>query len=134
MRVNQTLKTIFIGTAVGSLASVVNGASDALLVPLLVFFGIEPTFLHAIGTSLAALLPPVTAGGAYKYYTKGFVNIKTAIILAVTMAISMYVASGFVVNRKESDIRRIHEIFGISLIILGIYIIFQKPELFKKKY
>jgi uncharacterized membrane protein YfcA len=53
---------------------------------------------RAVGTSLAVLLPPVGLAATLEYYRKGDVDIRAAMIIAVSMLLGGY-AGAFVANK-----------------------------------
>ena len=55
-----------IGTIVGVVGGILGGGADVLIVPLLLVFGISSNIKTAIGTSLAALLPPIGIFAVYQ--------------------------------------------------------------------
>ena len=55
----EILLLTLIGVIVGIVGGMLGGGADVLIVPLLLVFGISSNIKTAIGTSLAALLPPI---------------------------------------------------------------------------
>jgi uncharacterized membrane protein YfcA len=90
------------------------GGADVLIVPLLLVFGISSNIKTAIGTSLAALLPP------YQFYKEGAINRKNiyqSFYIALCFTIASYYSSKFAVKESKHILKRIYAIF---LIIIGI--------------
>jgi uncharacterized membrane protein YfcA len=81
------------------------GGADVLIVPLLLVFGISSNIKTAIGTSLAALLPPNRK------------NIYQSFYIALCFTIASYYSSKFAVKESKHILKRIYAIF---LIIIGI--------------
>src|SRR5258708_29271773 len=75
-----------LGAAAGVLGGLVGLAGRILIVPALVFFLSMPQ-QNAVGTTLAALLPPVGLLGALEYNRHGQVNFTFAMIIAAGLLI-----------------------------------------------
>lgn len=106
-----------IGVLSGSLAALVGGGADVLIVPLMLLFSIFKNIKHAVGTSLLMLMPPITAFAAYTYYEEGFVNVWYAVYLAVLYAISSLVVAQFAVDAPKKLLKKGYSIF---IVVIGI--------------
>ena len=80
--------------------------------------------LEALGTSLAALIPPVGLLGAIEYYRNGHVNLKYAAIIACGLFIGAYFGAKIIMPLSPNVIRRLYA--GFLLIIATRMIIFGK--------
>jgi uncharacterized membrane protein YfcA len=78
---------LIIGLSAGVLGGFVGVAGGVVIVPALVLMLAVPQ-QTAVGTSLAALLPPVGLLGAWEYYKHGSVNVGYAIVLAAGLLLS----------------------------------------------
>ena len=76
------LPLLSIGLAAGVLAGMFGIGGGLVIVPALLFL-IKMSELDAIGTSLAALIPPVGLLGAFEYYRNGHIHIKSALLIAL---------------------------------------------------
>ena len=85
----QLLPLIGIGLAAGVFAGMFGIGGGLIIVPALLFF-LKMKELEAIGTSLAALIPPVGLLGAYEYYSNGFINIRYALVIAAGLFVGAY--------------------------------------------
>jgi len=83
MSVGELATILTIGLAAGLLSGTMGVGGGVIIVPSLVFFmGFS---LHlAQGTSLALMTIPVMLVAASNFYKEGFVDIKVALLLAVT--------------------------------------------------
>ena len=92
----------------------------AYLIPLLVYIiGMEQH--TAQGISVAILLPPIGIVAAYNYYKAGHVNIKYAIIIAITFIIGSYFGSKLAVYLPDQVSKRI---FAVILFLISIKMFF----------
>ncbi|RLD75981.1 MAG: sulfite exporter TauE/SafE family protein, partial [Bacteroidetes bacterium] len=80
--------------------------------------------LHqAQGTSLALMTIPVMAVATFNFYKEGVVDIKVALLLAVTFVIGGYLGSKFTFLMPEKIMKRV---FGIFMLFVAIKMIFSK--------
>ena len=106
---------IVVGLMVGALSGIVGLAGGVFLIPALVFSGL--TMRQAVGTYLAAAILPVTLPAALEYYRQNQVNVRTALILAVTVTAGSWITSHYV--RFVPDIW-IQRIFGATLLCVAL--------------
>jgi len=113
---------VLIGLIAGIIAGMFGIGGGLIIVPALIYFaGFREH--EAIGTSLAVMLPPIGLFAAYNYYMKGYVNIKYAMIIAVTFMLASYFSSKLTVNIPENIVRRL---FSVFLILVAIKMWFSK--------
>ena len=113
-------------TAIGLVAGFFGGmfgvGGGVILIPLLVYIiGMEQH--TAQGTSVAILLPPIGIVAAYNYYKAGHVNIKYAIIIAITFIIGSYFGSKLAVYLPDQVSKKI---FAVILFLISIKMFFFK--------
>jgi len=77
----------------------------------------------AQGTSLAVMLPPVGIFATYNYWKEGHVDIKVAIILAVTFIAGSYFGSKLALNLPQATLKKI---FGGLLLLVAARMLFWK--------
>jgi|SRR5579885_609685 len=106
----QTMIVFSIGIAAGVLGGFFGVAGGVVIVPALVMMLGMPQ-QTAIGTSLAALLPPVGLFGAIEYYRHGNVNFAYAMLLAGGLMIGAYLGSVLAVRISEETLRRAFAVF-----------------------
>jgi uncharacterized protein len=111
---------IAIGIAAGFLSGLFGIGGGVLIVPALIY-GAGFTQHKATGTSLAILLPPVGLAAALEYYRHGNVDVRSAVIIAITVFIGGGVGA-IVANRITGPYLRLA--FGIFIVCLGAYLIF----------
>ena len=112
-----------IGLLSGSLAALVGGGADVLIVPMMLLFSVFSNIKVAVGTSLLMLMPPITAFAAYTYYKAGDVNVWYALYLAVLYAISSLVVARIGVNAPKKLLKKGYSIF---LVVIGVVMWFSK--------
>jgi|SRR5438552_16502293 len=111
---------ITIGIAAGFLSGLFGIGGGVIIVPALIYAA-GFTQHKATGTSLAILLPPVGLAATLEYYRNGNVDIRAAVVIAITVLIAGGVGA-IVANRIAGPYLRLA--FGIFVIFLGIYLIY----------
>ena len=120
------LATVLALVGIGLMAGVFSGlfgvGGGVVVVPALILL-LKVKHSEALGTSLAALVPPVGIFGALEYYRNGYVNIKYAALIALGLAIGAYVGARIVIGLPPGVVRRIYALF---LFLLAIRLLLQK--------
>ena len=103
---------IFIG--IGLIAGVLSGVfgigGGVVIVPSLILLaGLAP--IAATGTSLAALLLPVGALGAWEYYRKGHLNIGAALWIALGLFIGVWFGARLAQHLSAIQLKRSFAVF-----------------------
>ncbi len=110
------LGLLTVGLVAGVLAGVLGIGGGLIIVPALLYFFKLP-ILEAAGTSLAALIPPVGALGAFEYYRHGNINIAYAALIALGLFIGSYIGARFVVQHLSPVV--IQRVYGGFLLIVA---------------
>lgn len=110
----STLSLLALGLLAGVFAGMFGIGGGLIIVPALIFlFGFKE--LEAIGTSLAALIPPVGLLGAAEYYRNGFINIRSAALIAAGLFCGTLIGAKIVIGLPPIVIRRIYASFLIAV-------------------
>ena len=118
----QIILFILLGLFAGTISGVVGIGGGVIIVPALLFlFGF--TQQQAQGTTLALLIPPIGFLAAYTYFKNDLVDIKAAILICAGFFIGGLIGSKIAVNLSNEVL---HKIFGLIIIIIGIYMLFKK--------
>jgi hypothetical protein len=116
------IAVLIVGVLAGVLSGLIGIGGGILIVPGLVY-GLSMTQHRAQGTSLAALLLPIGALAAWEYYKAGNVDLKVALVLAITIAISAYFGARLANHLSELVVRRI---FATVLVVVAIRLFLKK--------
>lgn len=122
MSVSMFFILLVIGVITGVMAGMLGIGGAIIMIPALVFImGLSQT--TAQGTSLAVMLPPIGIFAAYNYWKAGEVNLKFALILAVTFIIGSYFGSKWALNLPQALLKKI---FGILLLLVAAKMLLSK--------
>lgn len=113
-------KFVIIGLLGGIASGFFGVGGGIIIVPALVYW-VGFSQHRATGTSLAVLLPPIGLAAALEYYRHGNVDVRAAIVIAITMFIGAWLGS-FFANQMPGPYLRL--IFGVFICGLGMYLIY----------
>lgn len=113
-----------IGLAAGVLSGLFGLGGGVLIVPALIFLARMPT-QTATGTSLAALLLPVGALGAYEYYKHGQLNFVAAALIALGLFIGAGFGARFALTLSGVTLRRM---FAVFVALIAVRMWFSQPK------
>jgi uncharacterized membrane protein YfcA len=110
------MEFLAIGLAAGVLAGLFGIGGGVLIVPALVLIArMKPE--TAIGTSLAALLLPVGALGAWHYYRHGFVQFHAAAWIALGLVVGAWLGAQLAVKLPVQDLQRAFALFLAAIAV-----------------
>ncbi len=101
---------LLIGLGAGLLSGLFGVGGGIVIVPLLVF---AAHFAHktATGTSLAALLLPVGALGAWQYYKAGALDVRGALLIAPGLLVGAYFGARIALQLPSRELQRGFAVF-----------------------
>jgi uncharacterized membrane protein YfcA len=105
-----------IGLVAGVFAGMFGVGGGLIIVPALLFF-LKVPVAEAIGTSLAALIPPVGLLGAAEYYRNGFINVRYAGLVALGLFVGAYFGARIMVSLPPEVIRRAYGLFLLAIAV-----------------
>ncbi|MEZ7499888.1 sulfite exporter TauE/SafE family protein [Flavobacterium sp. Arc3] len=121
----MTIQTIILLMCIGLTAGVLSGligiGGGIIMVPLLLLMGF--TQQQAQGTSLAALLPPVTLLAVINYHKAGFIDWRFAIIISLVFVVGGYFGSKLAIHIDQKILKRV---FAVTLLVIGGFLFFEK--------
>jgi uncharacterized protein len=115
---------LLIGLGAGVLSGLFGIGGGVVIVPALIFLArMQPQ--TATGTSLAALLLPVGALGAWEYYRTGSLNLGAAMLLALGLFIGAGFGARFSLTLSALALRRA---FAVFLALIAVRMWFSQPK------
>jgi uncharacterized membrane protein YfcA len=120
----MSVQNILLIAAIGGVAGILSGllglGGAIVIIPAMVMLlGFSQQM--AQGTTLFMMVLPIGALAAYQYYQKGFVDVKTALIMAVFFFVGGYFGARFATDIPQDILKKV---FGILLLLLSIRILF----------
>ncbi len=116
------LGLLAIGLVAGVFAGMFGIGGGLIIVPALIFL-VRMKELEAIGTSLAALIPPVGLLGAAEYYRSGYINIRYAGLIALGLFVGALFGARIMIGLPPHVIRRLYAAFlfviATRMLIMG---------------
>lgn len=106
----MSLIFLAIGLAAGVLSGVFGIGGGVVIVPSLIFLA-KMAPITATGTSLAALLLPVGALGAYEYYRKGHLQLSSALWIALGLFLGVWFGAKIAHHLSPLQLRRAFAVF-----------------------
>lgn len=110
----NSLILLGIGLVAGVAAGMFGIGGGLIIVPALMFI-VHMKDLESIGTSLAALIPPVGLLGAFEYYRNGHMNVKYAALLAAGLFVGAYFGAKIMIGLPPHLIKRVYASFLIVI-------------------
>lgn len=105
-----------IGLVAGVFAGMFGVGGGLIIVPaLLLLLNMKET--EAIGTSLAALIPPVGLLGAMEYYRNGLINVLYAALIAAGLFMGAYWGARITIGLPPHIIRRVYAGFLLAIAV-----------------
>lgn len=104
------MEFIAIGVAAGLLAGLFGVGGGVVIVPSLILVA-RMSAERAIGTSLAALLLPVGALGAWQYYRSGFLDLRMALLIALGIFLGAWLGAHLALKLPARDLQRAFAVF-----------------------
>jgi len=120
MNISDIIILICIGFAAGAFSGMFGIGGGLIMVPAMVFF-LGMSQHAAQGTSLGVLVIPVAAVAAFNYYKQGQLDVKYALIIALTFIAGGYLGSKLSLGLNELMLKRI---FGVLMLVMALRLIF----------
>lgn len=110
---------VLIGLGAGVLSGLFGIGGGVVIVPALIFIARMPA-QSATGTSLAALLLPVGALGAWEYYRSGHLNLGAGMLVALGLFVGAGLGARLSLQLSPTVLRRAFSIF-LALIAVRVW-------------
>ena len=104
------LPMLAVGVVAGIAAGLFGIGGGLVIVPALVEL-LHYNQKRAVGTSLAALLPPVSIGAVLSYYHAGMVSLATSAVIAVGLIGGAFFGARIALGLPSSTVRRLYGAF-----------------------
>ncbi len=119
MELSTLIISILTGLSAGILSGLLGVGGGTIIIPSLVFLmGVSQQ--TAQGISLLVIVPTAMIG-AYGYFLKGKISLKTGLLLGSGAVVGSALGSLIAVNLQSGDLRRI---FGVFMIVVGLKVLY----------
>ena len=109
---------VFVFIAIGFSAGILSGlfgiGGGVVIVPALILLA-RLTPITSTGTSLAALLLPVGALGAWEYYKKGHLNVPAALFIALGLLFGAWLGARLAQQLSPVQLKRAFAVFLVLI-------------------
>ncbi len=122
MTVVDILILLSIGLVAGILSGLVGIGGGIVIVPVLVYY-FAMNQKTAQGTVLFMFLLPIGILGVINYYKAGHVDMKAAVVMALTFAVGSYIGSRTAI---AIDTKLVKQFFAVVMILVGIKMLLGK--------
>jgi len=94
----QYVYVLIIGIVSGIVGGSLGTSGSNVIIPGLLLSGVATSYKMAAGTTLLAILPPLSLGAVYHYWKSGNIQIDSAVIIVISYAIAATIAANYVVK------------------------------------
>lgn len=115
------LPMLSIGTLAGVAAGLFGIGGGLVIVPALVEL-LHYSQKRAVGTSLAALMPPVSIGAVISYYHAGMVSLAASAVIAIGLIGGAFFGARIALGLPSVTVR---QLYGAFLLVVSLRFVFQ---------
>ena len=108
------LPMLTVGTVAGVAAGLFGIGGGLVIVPALVEL-LHYSQKRAVGTSLAALMPPVSIGAVLSYYNAGMVSLGASAVVAIGLIGGAFFGARIALSLPSSTVRRLYGAFLLAV-------------------
>lgn len=110
----ESISLLAIGLVAGILGGMFGIGGGLVIVPALIFL-LKMKQFDALGTSLAALIPPVGLLGAFEYYQNGHMNLKYAVLIALGLFVGFYFGAKITLGLSPDTAKKLYAVFLLAV-------------------
>lgn len=116
MELHHVVIIALIGISAGLLGGLLGLGGAIIIIPALVFF-LGYSQQMAQGTALIMMVLPVGGLAAFQYYQKGFVDIKSALIMAAFFFVGGYFGAKYATHIPQELLKKL---FAVLLVVIAV--------------
>jgi len=113
---------LLLGLVSGVISGVIGIGGGVIMIPALLFF-FKMSQHEAQGTTLALLVPPIGFLAAWEYYTRGYVNLRVAALIAAGFFVGG-LFGGMIATRLSNA--ALQKVFGVGLLLIALKMILSR--------
>jgi uncharacterized membrane protein YfcA len=119
----QYVYVLIIGIISGIVGGSLGTSGSNVIIPGLLLSGVTENYKTAAGTTLLAILPPLSIGAVYTYWKSGNVQVDSAIIIVISYFIFATMAANYAVKYLSN--KTLILFYAIYLLIICIYFFYK---------
>ena len=119
----QYIYVLIIGILSGIIGGSLGTSGSNVIIPGLLLSGVTSNYKTAAGTTLLAILPPLSIGAVYTYWKSGNVQVDTAVILVISYFIFATIAANYAV--KYISNKTLLLLYAIYLLVICVYFFYK---------
>ena len=112
-----------VGICAGSIGAITGTSGSSVILPGLLVSGVVPDYKTGVGTTLLAILPPISLASFYSYWKAGKYQFDTAIFVTLFYVLTSFFVGMWVVKRASEKSLYLFS-FCYSL-LLGSYFLYK---------
>jgi len=112
-----------IGVCAGSLGAITGTSGSSVILPGLLISGVASDYKTAVGTTLLAILPPVSLASFYSYWKAGKYQFNTAIFISLFYVLASFFVGMWVV--KKASEKSLYLFSFCYSLLLGFYFLYK---------
>jgi len=118
----EILLYVLLGLVAGIFSGLIGIGGGIIIIPALILvFGFSQH--QAQGTTLALLVPPIGLLAAWTYYSKGYVDLRTAGLICIGFFAGGLLGAKLAVGLSSSILEKL---FGAALLLISLKMIFAR--------
>jgi uncharacterized membrane protein YfcA len=124
------LITLGIGSLAGFIGGSLGTSGSSIMIPGLLATGVASNYKTAAGTTLLAILAPLSIGAVYVYWKAGHVQVMTALLLVISYFIASTISAKLTL--KYFSDKQLLLGYAIYLAVVSIYTFYRWVTFDKK--
>jgi uncharacterized membrane protein YfcA len=112
-----------IGICAGSVGAITGTSGSSVILPGLLISGIVPDYKTALGTTLLAMLPPISLASFYSYWKAGKYQLDSAIFITLFYVLTSFFVSIWIV--KSASDKSLYLFSFCYSLLLGSYFLYK---------
>jgi len=112
-----------IGVCAGTIGAITGTSGSSVILPGLLISGVVPDYKTAVGTTLLAILPPISLASFYSYWKAGKYQFDSAVIIMVFYIFASFFVGMWVVKRASE--KSLYLFSSCYSMLLGSYFLYK---------
>jgi uncharacterized membrane protein YfcA len=110
-----------VGVCAGTIGAITGTSGSSVILPGLLITGVVPDYKTAVGTTLLAILPPISLASFYSYWKAGKYQLDSAIFVTLFYVLTSFFVGMWVVKRASEKSLYLFSV-GYSLLLASYFL------------